>query len=101
MTTNKKEEAIETKEPEIVPPVPIEEEPKQSKKKTRKNNKKNNNLKTLVELVEASSIKKTSIVMDLSRENLLEQYYNEVEAKRKGHRIEPTISEAEFNRIVK
>lgn len=54
----------------------------------------------LVDLVEASNVRLTSIIMDLSREGLLNQYYDELDKKRKGIPIIPTLSEAEFKKII-
>ena len=54
----------------------------------------------LVDLVEASNVRLTSIIMDLSREGLLNQYYDELDKKRKGILIIPTLSEAEFKKII-
>ena len=54
---------------------------------------------TLVELVESSDLHYPLIVMNLSRAGLLEQYENEKEAFGIMD-IEPTITEAEFNKIM-
>lgn len=54
----------------------------------------------LVDLVEASNVRLTSIIMDLSREGLLNQYYDELDKKRKGIPIIPTLTEAEFKKII-
>ncbi len=61
--------------------------------------RKNNNLKVLSELVEQSDVPYTTIVLYLANEGLLEQYYSELEL-RKQYPLEPSITEAEFNRIV-
>ena len=54
----------------------------------------------LVDLVEASNVRLTSIIMYLSREGLLNQYYDELDKKRKGIPIIPTLTEAEFKKII-
>ena len=81
--TTKKEEAIE-----------------KNTKKTKKNSKKDEEKKTLVELVESSNVKFTSIVMDLAEHDLLNQYREELEAQEKGITIIPSINEAEFKKII-
>jgi hypothetical protein len=54
---------------------------------------------TLVELVAGSDLHYPLIIMNLSRAGLLEQYENEKEAYGTLD-IEPTITEAEFNKIM-
>ena len=54
---------------------------------------------TLVELVESSDVHYPSIIMDLHRAGLLEQYENELEVYGKED-IEPSLTLAEFNKIV-
>ena len=54
---------------------------------------------TLVELVKASDVHYPSLVMDLHRAGLLEQYEQELEVFGKED-IEPSITEAEFKKIV-
>ena len=83
MTTKKEEEAIE-----------------KNTKKTKKTSKKDEEKKTLVELVESSNVKFTSIVMDLAEHDLLNQYREELEAQEKGITIIPSITEAEFKKII-
>lgn len=83
MTTKKEEEAIE-----------------KNTKKTKKTSKKDEEKKTLVELVESSNVKFTSIVMDLAEHDLLNQYREELEAQEKGITIIPSINEAEFKKII-
>ena len=83
MTTKKEEEAIE-----------------KNTKKTKKTSKKDEEKKTLVELVESSNVKFTSIVMDLTEHDLLNQYREELEAQEKGITIIPSITEAEFKKII-
>ena len=62
--------------------------------------KKDEEKKTLVELVESSNVKFTSIVMDLAEHDLLNQYREELEAQEKGITIIPSINEAEFKKII-
>ena len=54
---------------------------------------------TLVELVKNSDLHYPLIVMNLSRAGLLEQYEKEKEAFGRLD-IEPTMTEAEFNKIM-
>ncbi len=54
---------------------------------------------TLVELVQSSDMHYPLIVMNLSRAGLLEQYEEEVEAQGRFD-INPTLTEAEFNKIM-
>lgn len=68
--------------------------------KTTKKTPKNTDKKILVDLVEASDVRLTSIIMDLSKNGLIDQYYDEVGKKRKGIPIVPSISEAEFKKII-
>lgn len=56
-------------------------------------------LKVLSELVEQSDVPYTTIILYLANEGLLEKYYSELEL-RKQYPLEPSITEAEFNRIV-
>lgn len=54
---------------------------------------------TLVELVQSSDVHFPSIIMDLHRAGLLEQYKNELEVYGKED-ITPSLTLAEFNKIV-
>lgn len=54
---------------------------------------------TLVELVQSSDVHYPSIIMDLHRAGLLEQYKNELEVYGKED-IAPSLTLAEFNKIV-
>ena len=69
-----------------------------SKKKTEKKAADEEKF-TLVELVKASDVHYPSLVMDLHRAGLLEQYEQELEVFGKED-IEPSITEAEFKKIV-
>lgn len=53
----------------------------------------------LVELVQSSDVHYPSIIMDLHRAGLLEQYKNELEVYGKED-ITPSLTLAEFNKIV-
>lgn len=69
---------------------------KDTKKSTKKAEK-----KTLVELVESlTDVSLTSIVMDLSQNGLLDQYREELSLKEQGIPIIPSITEAEFKKII-
>ena len=67
--------------------------------KSKKKETKSDEKFTLVELVSKSDIHYPSLVMDLHRAGLLQQYEEEVEAQGRID-IEPTITEAEFNKII-
>lgn len=67
-------------------------------KKTTK--KKTEPKKTLIELVEQSEVSLTSIIMDLSQNGLLDQYREELIQKEQGIPIIPSITEAEFKKII-
>ena len=54
---------------------------------------------TLVELVSNSDLHYPLIIMNLSRAGLLQQYEEEVEAQGRLD-ITPTLTEAEFNKIM-
>lgn len=54
---------------------------------------------TLVELVNNSNLHYPLIIMNLSRAGLLKQYEKEVEASGKLD-IEPSMTEAQFNKIM-
>ena len=56
--------------------------------------------KTLIELVEESNAGFISIIMDLSQNGLLDQYRDELTQKEKGIAIIPSITEAEFKKII-
>lgn len=67
--------------------------------KTKKTKKSQDEKFTLVELVKASDEHLPSLIMDLHRAGLLEQYYEELEAYGRLD-IEPTITKAEFDKII-
>lgn len=67
-------------------------------KKTTK--KKTEPQKTLIELVEESEVSLMSIIMDLSQNGLLNQYREEQIQKEQGIPIIPSITEAEFKKII-
>lgn len=54
---------------------------------------------TLIELVESSNVHYPSLIMDLHRAGLLEQYKEELEAYGRLD-IEPTMTQSEFNKIL-
>ena len=56
-------------------------------------------LRVLSELVEESSVPFTQIILYLAKEGLYEQYYNELELRKK-YPLEPSITEDDFNNIV-
>lgn len=67
---------------------------------TKKATKPKGEKKTLIELVENSSVNIISIIMDLSKNGLLDQYYDEQDKKRLGLPIEASLTENEFNKII-
>ena len=69
-------------------------------KKVEKKKKSKEELKVLYDLVEASGIEFLSIIMDLSKNGLVDQYYTEEKLREKGIPITPTITEAEFKKII-
>lgn len=76
---------------------PVEKAPQNDAKSTKKQNK---DKKTLVDLVQASDINKASIVMDLSMNGLLDQYREELNLKKQGVPITPSLTEDEFKKII-
>jgi len=67
---------------------------------TKKSTKPKGEKKTLIELVENSSVNIISIIMDLSKNGLLDQYNDEKDKKRLGLPIEASLTETEFNKII-
>lgn len=67
--------------------------------KTKKKSKPQDEKFTLVELVKSSDEHYPSLIMDLHRAGLLEQYNEELEAEGKFD-IEPSMTQAEFNKII-
>jgi len=68
---------------------------------TKKKTTRKKDLKTLVELVENSNISLTLIIMELSRTGYLTQFYEEKEKLMNGLKIEPSMSEKDFEKIMK
>lgn len=58
-------------------------------------------LKTLIELVQESSVDKGDIIIELASTDYLKQYYTEERMQREGAYIKPTLSENEFKKIIK
>lgn len=78
-----------------------QEDEKNTDKNTKKATKKNNETKkTLIELVDESEVSYISIIMDLSQNGLLDQYREEVSLNEQGISIIPSITEAEFKKII-
>ncbi len=76
------------------------EDEKTNKTNKKPSTKKEADKKTLIELVEASSVDFISIIMDLSQNGLLNQYRDEITQKEQGIPIIPSITEAEFKKII-
>lgn len=72
---------------------------KKDKTPEKKEPVKNDKKYTLLELVETSDKHYPSLIMDLHRAGLLEQYEEEKAAKGRLD-IEPTITQAEFDKIL-
>ena len=70
------------------------------KKKTTTTKTKKEEKQILLDLVESSDLKLTSVVMDLSRADLLDQYYEEREARAKGIPITSSITQKEFDKLM-
>ncbi len=71
---------------------------KKSEEKTKKEN--NSPKKILYELVEESKIEEHKIMGALGKAGLIEQYENE-KLKYNRFNIEPTLTQAEFDKILK
>lgn len=76
----------------------VEKTDKNTKKSTTK--KQSQKKQVLIDLVEQSSVDKISIIMDLSKNDLLKQYHDEIRLKNLGVPIEPSITENEFKKII-
>lgn len=73
---------------------------KKTSKKTKVKKKSNLPLRTLIELVEESDIRRKDIIVRLARHNYLAQFYEEEEKRKIGYPIKPTINEDEFKKII-
>lgn len=67
--------------------------------KTKKKSAKKEEKYTLIELVASSEAHYPSVIMDLQQAGLLEQYYDELKANGRLD-IEPSMTKAEFNKII-
>lgn len=77
------------------------EETENTDENTKKSTKKNTGpKKVLIDLVEESEVPLMSIIMDLSQNGLVDQYRDEIIQKEKGIPIIPSITEAEFKKII-
>ena len=84
---------------------PSKKETSKSKKEVKKKVDKseideNLPLRTLIELVKESGIRRKDIIVRLANNGYLGQFYEEEEKKRIGYPIKPTISEQEFKKII-
>ena len=77
-----------------------EEVPEETPKKTSPNGKSKEEKKTLLELVKSSNKSDTLIIMELSRNGYLTQFYTEEKRVLNGLEVEPTITESEFKKII-
>lgn len=57
-------------------------------------------LKTLLELVENSTVSKFKIGINLSRKGYLKQYHEEERKRDAGFPVEPSMTENEFKKII-
>jgi len=86
--------------------VEVEVEKKVSSKKNKKEKKKDetevkdDNLKTLIELVNESSIPRQLMIILLDEHDYLNQFYEEERKFEKQEIIKPSISLIEFNKII-
>lgn len=84
----------------------VKEESTPEVEKTDKNTKKNTTKKNkgqklvLIDLVEQSGVDEISLIMDLSKNGLLDQYHDEIRLKKLGVPIKPSITENEFKKII-
>jgi len=83
----------------------VKEESTPEVEKTDKNTKKTSTKKqskklVLIDLVEQSGVDEISIIMDLSKNGLLDQYHDEIRLKKLGVPIKPSITENEFKKII-
>lgn len=76
----------------------VEKTDKNTKKTTTK--KQQSKKQILIDLVEKAGVDEISIIMDLSKHGLLDQYYDEIRLKKIGVPIEPSITENEFKKII-
>lgn len=60
----------------------------------------NQELKTLLDFVNESNLRRKTLISLLSREGYLSQFYEEETKMKKGIYVEPTISEQEFKKII-
>ena len=77
-----------------------EEVPEETPKKTIPKGKSKEEKKTLLELVKSSNKSDTLIIMELSRNGYLTQFYTEEKRVLNGLEVEPTITESEFKKII-
>lgn len=73
---------------------------KETPKKETPKRKSKEELKTLLELVKNSDKSDTLIIMELSRNGYLTQYYTEEKRVLNGLEIEPSMTESEFKKII-
>ena len=77
-----------------------EEVPEETPKQTSPKGKSKEEKKTLLELVKSSKKSDTLIIMELSRNGYLTQFYTEEKRVLNGLEVEPTITESEFKKII-
>ena len=119
--SNKNDEKEPTKEEEVKEEESktaskkeeVKEKPKRTSKTTPKKNvakkqtsKKKNDvkislpLKTLVELVNESELRRKDLIILLDRKGYLSQFYEEEDKIDNGLYVKPTLSEVEFKKII-
>lgn len=119
--SKKEEEKKDTKEEEVKKDESkktskkeeVKEESKKASKKTPKKNevkkeapkkkediKLNRTLKTLVELVNDSELRRKDLLVLLDRKGYLSQFYEEEDKIDNGLYVKPTLSEVEFKKII-
>ena len=77
-----------------------EEVPEETPKKTSPKGKSKEEKRTLLELVKSSKKSDTLIIMELSRNGYLTQFYTEEKRVLNGLEVEPTMTESEFKKII-
>ena len=85
-----------TKKKEETEEVPENQTPKKTSPKGKSKEEK----KTLLELVKSSKKSDTLIIMELSRNGYLTQFYTEEKRVLNGLEVEPTMTESEFKKII-
>lgn len=76
------------------------EDVKKEKKKIESEDYSNLPLKTLIDLVNESGIRRKEIIVLLADNGYLGQFYEEEDKRKIGYPVKPTITEKEFKKII-